>query len=87
VEATLLPKKETLLYVGMSEIQARVYKGVIEKDLDVILGKGGQSKRLNNIVMQLRKAANHPYLFDGVEDRSLDSFGEHLINASGKMVT
>ena len=31
------------------------------------------------------QAANHPYLFEGVEDRSLPQFGEHLINTSGKM--
>ena len=32
-----------------------------------------------NILMQLRKVAGHPYLFDGVEDRSLDPMGEHVI--------
>ena len=32
-----------------------------------------------NMMMQLRKVAGHPYLFDGVEDRSLDPMGEHLI--------
>lgn len=30
-------------------------------------------------MMQLRKVAGHPYLFDGVEDRSLDPMGEHVI--------
>jgi SNF2 family DNA or RNA helicase len=35
-----------------------------------------QKTRLQNIVMQLRKAANHPYLFDGVEDRTLDPNGD-----------
>ena len=38
-----------------------------------------------NIVMQLRKSCNHPYLFDGVEDRSLPPLGEHLINNCGKL--
>eukprot|EP01050_Picozoa_sp_SAG11_P007288 SAG11_NODE_601_length_8254_cov_12.333047_4_plen_56_part_00 len=33
--------------------------------------------------MQLRKACNHPYLFDGVEDKTLDPFGEHLVENSG----
>lgn len=31
--------------------------------------------RLMNIVMQLRKCCNHPYLFEGAEDKSLDPFG------------
>jgi SWI/SNF-related matrix-associated actin-dependent regulator of chromatin subfamily A member 5 len=29
---------------------------------------------------------NHPYLFDGVEDRSLDLMGEHVIANCGKLV-
>ena len=35
--------------------------------------------------MQLRKACGHPYLFDGVEDRSLDPMGDHLIKSSSKL--
>ncbi len=46
--------------------------------------KAGKSK-LCNIVMQLRKVCNHPYLFNGVEDRSLDPAGEHLIENCGKL--
>ena len=37
-----------------------------------------------NMMMQLRKVAGHPYLFDGVEDRSLDPMGEHLITVGEK---
>lgn len=32
-----------------------------------------------NLMMQLRKVAGHPYLFDGVEDRELDPMGDHVI--------
>ena len=28
----------------------------------------------------------HPYLFDGVEDRTLPEYGDHLVYNSGKMV-
>ena len=35
--------------------------------------------------MQLRKCCNHPYLFEGVEDKTLDPFGDHLVTNSGKM--
>lgn len=38
-----------------------------------------------NLVMQLRKACNHPYLFTGVEDRTLDPLGDHVIKNCGKM--
>ena len=33
-----------------------------------------------NLMIQLRKVAGHPYLFDGVEDRSLDPMGTHVID-------
>ena len=42
--------------------------------------------RLMNLVMQLRKCCNHPYLFEGVEDKSLDPFGDHLVTNAGKMM-
>lgn len=38
-----------------------------------------ERSHLMNLMMQLRKVAGHPYLFDGVEDRSLDPMGEHVI--------
>jgi len=87
-ETSLPPKKEMLVFVGMSALQKQVYKGVLDKNLLELLGeskKQGKTKLLN-IVMQLRKAANHPYLFEGVEDRSLPPFGEHLIENCGKLV-
>ena len=36
--------------------------------------------------MKLRKVCNHPYLFPGVEDESLPLYGDHIVEASGKMV-
>ena len=44
-----------------------------------------QQTAILNIVMQLRKCCNHPYLFEGVEDRTLDPLGEHLIENCGKL--
>eukprot|EP00485_Elphidium_margaritaceum_P007903 CAMPEP_0202711414 /NCGR_PEP_ID=MMETSP1385-20130828/23229_1 /ASSEMBLY_ACC=CAM_ASM_000861 /TAXON_ID=933848 /ORGANISM="Elphidium margaritaceum" /LENGTH=90 /DNA_ID=CAMNT_0049371145 /DNA_START=1 /DNA_END=269 /DNA_ORIENTATION=+ len=45
-----------------------------------------QSKKaLLNTAMQLRKVCNHPYLFDGVEDRSLPPHGAHVIENAAKM--
>lgn len=43
--------------------------------MDILLGAGALSKRegktrLLNIVMQLRKCCNHPYLFDGAVSTS-----------------
>ena len=40
---------------------------------------------MTNILMQLRKCADHPYLFKGVEPEPFVD-GDHLINVSGKMI-
>lgn len=39
VEHSLLPKKEINLYVGMSDMQRRWYKSLLEKDIDAVNGK------------------------------------------------
>ena len=89
VEKSLLPKKEVNLYVGMSEMQVRWYQKILEKDIDAVNGAAGKREsktRLLNIVMQLRKCCNHPYLFDGAEPGPPYTTDEHLIDNSGKMI-
>jgi SWI/SNF-related matrix-associated actin-dependent regulator of chromatin subfamily A member 5 len=89
VEKSLLPKKEVNLYVGMSEMQVRWYQKILEKDIDAVNGAGGKREsktRLLNIVMQLRKCCNHPYLFEGAEPGPPYTTDEHLIENAGKMV-
>ena len=90
VEKSLLPKKELNLYVGMSEMQIRWYKSILEKDIDAVNGAAGKKEsktRLLNIVMQLRKCCNHPYLFDGAEPGPPYTTDEHLVDNAAKMVT
>ncbi|ONM32108.1 ISWI chromatin-remodeling complex ATPase CHR11 [Zea mays] len=85
VEKGLPPKKETILKVGMSQMQKQYYRALLQKDLEVI-NAGGERKRLLNIAMQLRKCCNHPYLFQGAEPGPPYTTGEHLIENAGKMV-
>lgn len=40
----------------------------------------------NNMLMQLRKVCNHPYLFVGAEPVGSEEYGEHIIEASGKLL-
>ncbi|TXT12146.1 uncharacterized protein COLE_02556 [Cutaneotrichosporon oleaginosum] len=89
VEHSLLPKKEINLYVGMTEMQRKWYRMLLEKDIDAVNGASGKKEgktRLLNIVMQLRKCCNHPYLFDGAEPGPPYTTDEHLIDNAGKMM-
>ncbi|EAW10771.1 putative SNF2 family helicase/ATPase [Aspergillus clavatus NRRL 1] len=89
VEKSLLPKKEVNLYVPMSEMQIKWYQKILEKDIDAVNGAAGKREsktRLLNIVMQLRKCCNHPYLFEGAEPGPPYTTDEHLVFNSGKMV-
>lgn len=88
VEKSLLPKKEVNVYLGMSEMQVKWYQKILEKDIDAVNGAGGKREsktRLLNIVMQLRKCCNHPYLFEGAEPGPPYTTDEHLVYNAGKM--
>ncbi|KAJ1343391.1 hypothetical protein BSLG_001981, partial [Batrachochytrium salamandrivorans] len=64
------------------------YKRLLEKDIDAVNGATGRKEsktRLQNIVMQLRKCCNHPYLFDGAEPGPPYTTDQHLVDNSGKM--
>ncbi len=97
VEKSLPPKTETIIFAGMSSVQKELYKKILMRDIHLInqgltsreqAGKGGEGGRtaVLNIVMQLRKCVNHPYLFPGIEDRAEDPLGPHLYQTCGKMV-
>lgn len=73
----------------MSKMQREWYQKILSKDIEAINGmrsnKGETKLRLLNILMQLRKLTNHPYLFDGAEPTPYTN-GDHLIYNSGKLV-
>lgn len=88
VEKSLLPKKELNLYIGLSEMQKKWYRKILEKDIDAVNGANGKREsktRLLNIVMQLRKCCNHPYLFEGAEPGPPYTTDEHLVYNSQKL--
>lgn len=89
----LPPKYEYLLHCPMTSLQRELYKSILSRDLTSItkiLNSKSESSSfgrasLANILMQLRKCSDHPYLFDGVEPEPFRD-GEHIVNVSGKMV-
>ncbi|XP_046538931.1 chromodomain-helicase-DNA-binding protein 1-like isoform X1 [Equus quagga] len=83
--ATELPKKtEVVIYHGMSALQKKYYKAILMKDLDAFENETAKKVKLQNVLSQLRKCVDHPYLFDGVEPEPFE-IGDHLIEASGKL--
>lgn len=89
VEKSLLPKKEINVYVGMTPMQIKWYRNLLQKDIEAVNGQVGKREgktRLLNIVMQLRKCCNHPYLFEGAEPGPPYTTDEHLVFNAGKMI-
>jgi len=86
VEKELPPKVETKLFVGLSAMQRAWYTKILSRDLAALNGDKSSKMRLLNIVMQLRKVCNHPYLFQGAEEGPPFYEGEHLVQNAGKMV-
>ncbi|KAJ2601737.1 chromatin remodeling complex Adenosinetriphosphatase, partial [Coemansia sp. RSA 1804] len=88
VEHSLLPKKEINIYTGLTQMQRTWYRRILERDIEAINGAVGKKEgktRLLNILMQLRKCCNHPYLFDGAEPGPPFTTDEHLVFNSGKL--
>lgn len=85
VEKDLPPKREIKLLIGLSEMQRRWYSNILEKNIDVLNAMGANRTRMLNMLMQLRKCANHPYLFEGAETPPFTN-DERLVKHSGKMV-
>ncbi|KAF8780320.1 hypothetical protein HU200_001420 [Digitaria exilis] len=84
----LPPLTELTVMVPLTELQKKLYMSVLRKELQTLLSFTGGSTRhqsLQNIVIQLRKACSHPYLFSGIEPEPYVE-GEHLVQASGKLI-
>lgn len=79
---------EITLIAPMVPLQKKVYRSILRKELPKLLSfSSGSSNHqsMQNIVMQLRKACSHPYLFPGIEPEPYEE-GEHLVEASGKLI-
>ncbi|KAL3693838.1 hypothetical protein R1sor_007489 [Riccia sorocarpa] len=81
---SLPPLAEVTVFAPLVPVQKKVYLSVLKKEAPNIVG-GNSGPPLQNIVMQLRKACSHPYLFEGVEPEPFEE-GEHLVEASGKLL-
>ncbi|KFK37293.1 hypothetical protein AALP_AA4G238600 [Arabis alpina] len=84
----LPPLTELTVMVPLVSLQKKIYTSILRKELPGLLAlSSGASNHtsLQNIVIQLRKACSHPYLFPGIEPEPFEE-GEHLVQASGKLL-
>jgi chromodomain-helicase-DNA-binding protein 1 len=93
VEKSLPQKYEKIIRVELSDIQTEYYKNIITRNYNALNAQGnGHHQSLLNIVMELKKASNHPLMFPSAEERLLkpgatrEEILKALIMSSGKMV-
>ncbi|OAT10323.1 chromodomain-helicase-DNA-binding protein 1, variant 1 [Blastomyces gilchristii SLH14081] len=93
VESDLPPKSEKIIRVELSDIQLEYYKNILTKNYAALnQGSKGQKQSLLNIMMELKKASNHPFMFPNAESRILEGktgreeMMRALITSSGKMM-
>ncbi|CAF4037555.1 unnamed protein product [Adineta steineri] len=84
-------KSEFIVRVELSPVQKKYYRAILTKNFDALNVKGGGGQvSLLNIVMELKKCSNHPYLlpagqFEAPRTANLAYEGSALTKASGKL--
>lgn len=93
VETELPSKTEKIIRVELSDIQLEYYKNILTKNYAALnQGATGQKQSLLNIMMELKKASNHPFMFPNAESRILNGSERRedilraMITSSGKMM-
>ncbi|KAL4879527.1 SNF2 family N-terminal domain-containing protein [Aspergillus karnatakaensis] len=93
VESDLPPKTEKIIRVELSDVQLEYYKNILTKNYAALNeGTKGQKQSLLNIMMELKKASNHPFMFPNAEAKILEGSTRRedvlraLITSSGKMM-
>ncbi|KAH9308367.1 hypothetical protein KI387_036278, partial [Taxus chinensis] len=93
VEKSLPPKIERILRVEMSPLQKQYYKWILERNFhDLNKGVRGNQVSLLNVVVELKKCCNHPFLFESADygyggDANMNDSSkvQRLILSSGKL--
>lgn len=85
-------KSEFIVRVELSPMQKKYYKYILTRNYEALNPKsGGQTVSLLNVMMDLKKCCNHPYLFPvAAEEAPLGPHGNYdtqaLVKSSGKLV-
>lgn len=85
-------KSEFIVRVELSPIQKKYYKWILTRNYDALSIKGGgQSVSLLNIMMDLKKCCNHPFLFPAAQTEAERLANgaftvNSLVKSCGKMI-
>ncbi|KAI5711284.1 hypothetical protein M8J75_015718 [Diaphorina citri] len=84
-------KSEFIVRVELSPMQKKYYKYILTRNFEALNPKGGgQQVSLLNIMMDLKKCCNHPYLFPAAAEEAPVQGGQYeiqaLTRAAGKLV-
>merc|ERR1719327_1677092 len=75
-------KSECIVRTNLAPAQKKVYKNILTRNFEALNSKGGAQVSLLNIMMELKKCANHPYLLPGpAEDAPIGPNGLFEVNA------
>ncbi|KAK1668626.1 hypothetical protein QYE76_056785 [Lolium multiflorum] len=82
-------KKWVEVPCALTDSQRDLYINILEKNYSKLNSaiQSGRKLSLNNVLMELRKCCNHPYLFPGLEvhQRAGEDVFLSLVSASGKL--
>ncbi|XP_065202683.1 chromodomain-helicase-DNA-binding protein Mi-2 homolog [Planococcus citri] len=85
-------KSEFIVRVELSPMQKKYYKYILTRNFEALNPKGGgQQVSLLNIMMDLKKCCNHPYLFPAAAQEAPSAQNgsyeiQALIKAAGKLI-
>lgn len=91
VNTGIPPKREIYVSCPITRMQRQWYLRVLARDREAVnkganSGSGAKAETLSNIVMQLRKAIMHPYLFPEADETRGYSTNEKIVRDCGKMI-
>lgn len=100
VEIELAPKDEILIEVELTQIQMTLYQLVFDDNREMLVSMTKGAIQLRNVMMELRKICNHPYLVPNFEELCVNNYmeqknigiktegveNEALVFSSGKMI-
>jgi SWI/SNF-related matrix-associated actin-dependent regulator of chromatin subfamily A member 5 len=86
VNTAIPPKREIYVSCGIAAKQREWYLKVLAREAGSINRATGSREAIMNIIMQLRKAVNHPYLFAEADPSGGFLTDEGIVRDCGKMV-